>query len=407
MKLNIGHLQKLEVLIATGMPGAYKVLIFFLIQYVYSIKTLGAIASWQSIAQIIGFFTAIGWSALILVRVAKANTRKERVETFNSLSFMSAATLITCCTGILIFGEVFDHTKECYQITYWVIAWTFYQVPRHFMIALRSYRKAIALDISVILTSTTCILIATDEFISFWLALSMMAPGLIAFFLIQKGSNAKINKLNYEIKGLEFGLVNFLSGGISLSLIPLAAILEDDAFVGVLSLFVSTMGIALLIPRAISLNQLPTLAKIIDSPIALKKHATLMRRQISFSNILTSLACIAIATFIISSMATTLSTFHVSIAFGLIILQNTLSTQGLINSNILACRERSRNLLRINITTSVAFFLATMLITWKPTSYAFIYICLTTALLTIYRLYKTKHYVNLSNPPPSFSREGD
>lgn len=400
MKLNTGHFQKLEVLLATGMPGAYKVFIFFLIQYIYNIKTLGTIASWQSVAQIIGFFTAIGWSALILVRVAKADTTKERVEIFNRLSFMSAMTLIACCSGVLIFGTIFKNTIDSLQIVYWITAWTLYQVPRHYMIALREYRKAIALDIAVIGLSTCSILIVSAETASIWLALSMSSAGLIAFLLIQKGSNAdKTNLFGYEIKGLEFGLVNFLSGGISLSLIPLAAILENEAFVGVLSLFISTMGIALLIPRAISLNQLPKLAKIIDSPETLKKHLTLMHRQINLSNMLTSLVCLAIACTIISKMASTLSLTNVALAFILIIFQNALSTQGMINSNILACMERSRNLLKINITTSIVFFTSTALIMWKPTVHAFIYICLITVMLTIYRLHRTRHYVNLPPTP--------
>lgn len=402
MKLNTRHLQKLEILIATGMPGAYKVFIFFLIQYIYNIKTLGSIASWQSIAQIIGFLTAIGWSALILVRVAKAETTKARVETFNKLSFMSAITLIACCSGVIAFGAIFKNTNDTLQIVYWITAWTLYQVPRHYMIALREYRKAIMLDIVVITFSTCSILIVPAETASKWLAISMSSAGLIAFLLIQKGSNAdRTNLFGYDIKGLEFGLVNFLSGGISLSLIPLAAVLEDEYFVGVLSLFISTMGIALLIPRAISLNQLPTLAKIIDSPETLKTHTTLMRRQITLSNILTSLVCLAIATIIISKIANPLSLTNVALAFGLIILQNALSTQGMINSNILACRERSRNLLEINIRTSIVFFASTGLIISKPTAHAFIYICLIILILTIYRLHRTRHYANLPPPPRS------
>lgn len=391
------HFQKLEALIATGMPGAYKVLVFFLIQYVYDIKTLGAIASWQSIAQIIGFFTAIGWAALILVRVAKADTTKERVEEFNKLSLMAGVTLLVCCLATLAIGAVTQNISDSIQIVYWIAAWSFYQIPRHYQIALRAYRQAIAMDIFIIILSICAMLIAPAETVSFWLALSMLFTGAVTFIIIQKGSNTGKINFSYEIKGLEFGLVNFLSGGISLSLIPLAAMIESEAFVGVLSLFVSTMGIALLIPRAISLNQMPKLAKIVDLPKELASHSITMRKQITLSNLLTSLACIAIGLTIAFRMEHSIPLANVLIAFLLIILQSTLSTQGLINSNILACREKSRSLLKINAITSIVFFLSTALLILNSTNNAFIYICLSTVILTAYRLHKTKYYVYLTS----------
>ncbi len=47
--------QKLEAIIATGMPGGFKVIIFFLIQALYGTEILGNIASWFSLAQILAY----------------------------------------------------------------------------------------------------------------------------------------------------------------------------------------------------------------------------------------------------------------------------------------------------------------------------------------------------------------
>lgn len=392
-----GFIKKLEPVIATGMPGAYKVLIFFLIQHIYSIEILGNIASWQSIAQIIGYFTAIGWASLILVRVAKAETIKDRVEAFNRLCMMSAVTLAFCCCVIIVSGLLIGKLNESIQVAYWTIAWTFYQIPRHYFTALRAYRRAIALDVAILMLSTISILTAPAEAASIFLTLSMLASGLTALILIQRNSKAKKIYWNYETKGLEFGLVNFLGGGVSLSLIPLAAMLESDAFVGILSLFVSTMGIALLIPRAISIHQLPKISKLIDTPSILAIHITRMRQQITLSNILTSAICLTIGAAIILRSADAIHPFEIATTFFLIIIQNTVSTQGLIDANILICKEKSKNLLRVNIITSSAFLITVTIITWKPISHAFIYICLTTALLNIYRLNRTKHYANLAH----------
>ena len=378
------------------MPGAYKVLVFFLLQHIYNIEALGSIAFWQSTAQIIGYFTAIGWASLVLVRVAKAKTKKDGVEAFNRLCHMSLYTLITCCFCIISIGELFDRSNDAIQIALWTIGWTCYQMPRHYLIALRAYRKAILLDLSVITLSTISIITAPLEAASLCLALSMILTGLMTLVLIQQNTNAKIIHWEYELKGLEFGLVNFLGGGVSLSLIPLAAILESESFVGVLSLFISTMGIALLIPRAISVNQLPTLSKIVDAPEVLAAHIKRMRRQISLSNVGTSITCLAIGAIIIFRSIETIQPTSMAIIFLLITLQNTLSTQGLIDSNILICKEKSRSLLKINTATSTTFLIVIPIIIWKPMDHAFIYICLTTALLNLYRLNRTRHYAKLS-----------
>lgn len=392
MRINGGHLQKLEVLAATGMPGAYKVLIFFLIQQVYGLNVLGNIASWQSIAQILGFFTAIGWSSLILVRVAKAETNENRIEVFNRLTIMGGVTLLVSIIGAVLCGLLLDKVEDAIQVSYWLTAWTVYQLPRHYLIALKAYRNALYLDAAVVGLSIFSLATVSAEHASLWLALSMLAGGLATLCLIQKGGKTSASTIGYEIQGLEFGLVNFLSGGISLSLIPLAAYFEGEEFAGAVSLFISIAAIALLIPRAISLNQLPRLAQAIDDPRALATHTAPMRRQISFSNVLTSLICLVIGAVMLLQRPETLAGSNLTPVIFLLILQNTFSTQSIVDVNMLMAKEKSRYLLKINIFAFLVFFIITTIMIFEPIKNAFLYICLTITLLNLYRLYKIKRY---------------
>lgn len=376
------------------MPGAYKALIFVLIQQVYGLEILGDIASWQSIAQIVGFFTAIGWSSLILTRVARAETKASRGEAFYCLSMMAGFTLVICNICTLLIGTILDKNSDAIQISCWLTAWTLYQIPRHYFIALKAYRKALCLDIGIITLSISSIAASSAIHVSLWLALSMATGGLSAFLLIQKGTNSLLPKIGYDIKGLEFGLANFLSGGIPLSFIPLASYFEGEALAGAISLFISITAIALLIPRAISLNQLPKLAQCVDTPEKLTTHTAPMRRQVCLSNYFTSLLCLVIAILILLKFSKTLEAIYLAPILLLLTLQNTINIQGLIDSNILMAKEKSRILLKINITTSLAFFFITIAMAFSLTNHQFLYICLTSILINTYRLHQTRKFAN-------------
>ena len=374
------------------MPGVYKLLILFLIQHFYGLNILGDIASWQSIAQILSYFTAIGWSSLILVRIAKAKTTKERIEEFNRLSMMGGVTLLTVIFSLLLTSSIVENTEDALQITYWLVAWTMYQLPRHYLIALREYRKALLLDATVISLSIFSLIIAQANDASLLLSASMMTGGLASFYFIQKTGKASLPKFNYDIKGLEFGLVNFLSGGISLSLIPLASYFEGKSFAGAISLFISISAIALLLPRAISLNQLPTLANVVHNSAELAQRTRPMRSQIRLSNILTTLACIVIGAIVLVQTKERLAGEKLALCLLLITLQSTVSIQSLVNSNILMAAEKSRLLLKINTITSIVFLSTTMLLHFFLIKNAFLHICIAILVLNLYRLHKTRLY---------------
>ncbi|MNF60148.1 hypothetical protein D3C84_417570 [compost metagenome] len=382
------------------MPGAYKVLIFFLIQHLYSTESLGNIASWVSASQIIGFFTAIGWCALIVVRVAKADSQQSRLLALNNLTIMSLATLLFFTFAIFLIGELFNLENTAQQICYWTIAWTSYQIPRHYFIALTQYRRALAMDLSIILLSMLSFATGSEVNASAHLALAMFVPGVIAFFTLQFGAKPKQPEFGFDIKGLEFGLINFLTGGISLSLIPLAAYFEGKEFAGTLSLFISITAISLLLPRAISLKYLPELSANVNNHEKLKKTISTMKHQISICNLLSSITSALIAIFFISTSQTQ-SKYYLALTLSLLIIQNLINTKSLTDSNILMAHENSRSMLAVSTITSTIFFLLAISLCLTSLKGVFLYLCLALTAITYYRASTLKNKTKLINKSPS------
>lgn len=386
MRITAAQLEKVEVLVATGMPGAYKVLIFFLLQQFHGLELLGQIASWQSIAQILGFFTAIGWCSLILVRVAKQDAERERVAVFNGLLLMGVKTLFVLSALVLLVGLSVARLMDAWQLVIWTCAWSFYQMPRHYLIALKRYRQALVLDFSVILISMVSVYLAVGVEVSTALAASMFFCGFAALIYIQDNSLSGAWSVAYDVKGLEYGLVNMLSGSIALSIVPLAAYFEGQALAGVVSLFLAASGIALLMPRAISLNQLPQMARCADNLIDLKLIHVRSKRYITWCNFVTTVIGALIALFLTLTLEGGLDAVFTGLVLSLLVLQSTASTQSLVYANVLMAQERSRPILWINVQSFTVFLVGCLFFIVVPLIGAFLYICLLVLFLSLFRL---------------------
>ena len=384
-------LEKIEVLAATGMPGAYKIIIFYLLQEVHGLFLLGELASWQSIAQIFGFFTAIGWCSLILVRVAKAGIEKEKISIFNRLALMGLMTLIGLCLLIFIFCTFIGKPAVSLQIIIWLCAWTFYQMPRHYWIALKKYRQVLALDILIIITSILCITALDEQKVSFALATCMLSGGGVSFFVIQKGNWCGVD-FGYEIKGLEYGFANLLSGGIALSIVPLTSYFSGKDLAGAVSLFFALSGVALLLPRAISINKLPQISQLIDKPKELYKVINPINKKIKISNILTTSISFIMIVVVVWEFRDLLDVVEISVIFLIITLQGTVGTQSLIYANILMAREMSSGILKINIYSFLMYCSLILLLYFFSVDNAVTYICLMMLFLSCYRFLKMKNY---------------
>jgi len=388
------HIEKLEVLIATGMPGAYKVFIFFLLQQVHGLALLGQIATWQSIAQIFGFFTAIGWCSLIMVRVAKQEIEPDKVAAFNNLFLMSMATLAVVCALVMLTGISLSKILDAWQITLWICAWTFYQLPRHYLIALKRYRQALVMDSAIIASSTGFLFLTTEPNVSAMLVASMLICGCITILHIQKNNTDYNPSTSYDIKGLEYGLANLLTGGISLSIVPFAAHFEGKELAGAISLFMSISGVALLLPRALSLRQLPEISKKINNQNDTYKFFIKNKRQITICNTATTALSLITAAVTTYQFSDEINKSTILPILFLLTLQSTAGTQTLPYANILMAQERSKPALIINSQSFLLYLAAcSLLLTIQTTSPTF-YLCSIILVLSALRLFQIRSKIS-------------
>lgn len=380
-----GLTSKVEAIIATGLPGGYKVLLFLALQYFFGIGVLGHIASWFSIAQILSYFSAIGWCTLILVRIPKLTTEKERVTEFNKLALMSFSLLSVMIGILLIAGRFMNLSSDTSSIIFLLVGWSIYQLPRHYFLALRMYRKIIALDIVLIILTICSISLFPESLVSLVIGLNLLTISIVSYIIIfNKKSKFKFCKP--EFKGIEFGFTNFLTGGITLSIIPIAKFFEGEELAGIISIFITITAISLLLPRAISLNQLPLLSASISNKVKSINLIKVMVRDVRIVNIITNLINVGIALVILYLYAPEQYYYKLGLVFLFLITQSFINTLSLVDSNVIMAAEKSRTSLTINLKSSLIFFSVVIALLFYPTKLSFTIVCFVLIISSLYRL---------------------
>jgi hypothetical protein len=350
-------LRRFEVLVSTGSPGLYRVLIFFIVERIFSLSELGKAASGMAGAQIASYATAVGWLTLALVRLPAVSTRREAVETF--YQFASMSLLTTLLVSLFAAGAArmnllpFGLSSFLWQL--W--GWTSYQMGRHYFVAFRSYRTIITLDALLIVLTIGAL--QAFHFLR-WspataIGLALIAIASIMFALI--GIPATLpNVKRFEGKGLEFGFTNLLSGGISLVIVPAAEKLCGASFAGLVSLLASITAIGMLLPRAVSLAQLPLLARLKGDRKEIGGIVGEMKRAILLSSFGTFAANLGFVFAIVIWKTTDEHQRLLGVVCGVFLcVQCSVGVLGTVNSNVMMVFERSRQSAVINIKTGLMF----------------------------------------------------
>ncbi|VWB45039.1 hypothetical protein BLA6863_02021 [Burkholderia lata] len=350
-------LGRLEALVCTGAPGLYRVLTFWVIQRIYSLDELGRAASSLSIAQMIAFFTAIGWATLILVRVPASDGKQAARDAFYSLVSMAGWTTVAAtlaCVLVFATGLVMFDLGGVVALMW---GWTAYQLSRHFFVSTRRYRVAIAFD--CLLIAGSCALLRGGTYhgysASLCLAVALIAVAVAMFVTIGAPARHAVS-MRIDAKGLQFGLTNFLSGGIALAIVPAAKAMCGASFAGMLSLFASVTAIGNLLPRAISISQLPDLVKRKRDKAPLDATLGIMRRNIDLSNVVVLAANLAMVAGLTCYYGIDGRGTYVTLAGGVLMaILCAAGVLGVVGSNVMMAFEQSAVTARINIGTSTLF----------------------------------------------------
>lgn len=345
---------------ATGMPGLYRVIAFFGVQKIYSLGELGTAASAFSVAQILAYFTAIGWASLILVRVPAARGRDTALQRFYELLCMGGMSAVVVCAGVLLWARFFESDISGHEIIAILIGWSAYQLTRHYFLAHRKYRRVIAYDL--VLLAVTAFFVMALHWLGVpagWpLGIALVAVGI--FMLVNIGWPGRLPRdWKFEPKGLEFGFTNFLSGGIALSLVPIANLANGARFAGIISLIASFSLISALIPRAISMYRLPELSRLVSDGQPLTVLTTQTAREVALACGAAFLVNSGIVLMIVFYKGADADAFWYTLVCGLAICaQGCISMLGMAYSSVLMVREESRMSVTINLVSCGAFVAA-------------------------------------------------
>jgi hypothetical protein len=352
------------VLAAVAMPGVYRLILFVIIENLFGMTELGRFANDVSIIFLIGFFTAVGWAGMVMIRVPQ-NPGIAKLRILFSIARFSFMWLLPSIPLIFLLNKL-DIIFNPFLSSVLLVGWTFFMLFRKFFIAIKKYEFLLLAEI-ILLTCTVVTLIVFKNipeivpYLAFAIPCIVMSflGGIVAFVIVRKDGKVFSNDVQGIARtGFEFGLNNFVGGGKTLALTPLVVHLAGENYGGLLGLLSSLLGIMVLFPRTLSQYHLPDLARFVQNAdyASFKAHLSLFRRQIYFSiSGICLLSIIVWAALGYTSYAARVDMPGASIVFYLMLLALAVDQVVIPEANSLMVRELSTIMLTVNIGASTLF----------------------------------------------------
>ena len=344
------------------------------IEAMYGLGVLGQFSNDISIVSLLMFFSAIGWTNLILVWVPPA----KEIERFQIIHMLVRNAIPICAIGGVIIG-VLGFLGLAFEPGFMIlllIGWSGYQFIRHYLLSLKNYQLLFAIDITnIVITMTLLVLLCNGSdgpYIAMAASLVAITIGMLSYVyskLARTGFGLDKKRQKAMRIGLEYGIANFMSAGMSLLLAPTTVHILGKPYGGLVGLVTNFLGIILLFPRAISFYYFPELAKL--DKLSTQNFFSQYRKFQRFLNLslligtLGALLIVGIAGVLIYSEASSLDS---AIWIFFLLLLNTVITQIAVpDSNRLVIKQQSRFMAEINIVAFVMFSGCLAILFWSTT----------------------------------------
>jgi len=257
-------LNKLFLIITTGLPGIHKLIFFFFIESYLGVFTLGEFSNDYYIIQFFIIFNALGLSSLLMVNLPKKNALDE-IKNYSSIInvTMLFGLLISFPLIVLLYETNILYTIfDAYLL---LVGMSGNLIVRHYFLALKMYKHIFIFDLLVLLFF---LLVFT---ITYFLEVKISILELVA--IIYLGSYISFLTY-YKMKvlrniipkkeiylALNVGLVNAFSAGVYFVLIPLVNKKLGVEYAGLIGIIFTISSLLVLIPRAMSMYFLPDISK--------------------------------------------------------------------------------------------------------------------------------------------------
>lgn len=357
-------LQRVEVLAVTAAPGGQRLLHFALVQAVCGTEALGRFANDLSIAMMLGLFSAVGWSALVLARVPVAAAGQSAAVMLGLARGAGLFTLLACLGLPLLAwgGWVFEPAWTALLLA----GWTAYTLARHYGLALACYRRLLVLETALVVLLVAGLGLFGDG--RPWLAYAALAVptalfGAVALALLAtraRGGDARLPPGSLRTAG-EQAALNFVSGGMSMVLVPCTVQVAGAAYGGLVALIGSLTSVLLLFPRALSFNALPALARVVHHQGVGEVRSVLGSLRRNLLRVNSGLSLLAVAAWGVLVWQGQRADFALAGASAIFLLQLASFYVGqlvLPEANYLQTVEETRLPLRVNVLSLILFVLA-------------------------------------------------
>lgn len=359
--------QRSLVLLVTALPGIQRLLQIVVVEALFGVGELGKFANDLAVIGIIGMFTAVGWSSLIMTRVPlRRGYRRLQV----ALGLTGYAMLSTLMGGaaLWILGAI-DLVFYPLPAIVLLFSWSGYQLVRHFGLAKKAYHTLLFMEVGTLVCTILLLAVWHDNLGEVYLVFSLPWGILFLAAIIMAGVMLRRRRVRYcvvqrrtTLTGLEFGLTNFASGGMPMLLVPLATQTAGAAYAGLMGLLSAYLAVLQLFPRAISVENMPGMAQTAQLRRVQEIRGLLQQLKTRIGFITLAAVVVAGAAWLGlgSLFYSTLFYLPYSTAlFGLLMLHFALTQIAIADANYLAVIERSRTLLQINLFALALFSLLT------------------------------------------------
>ncbi|WP_147154745.1 hypothetical protein [Pseudoalteromonas tetraodonis] len=267
-------------MISTGLPGLIRLLVFLVVETEYNLIDFGHFASDLSLVQLISFFTAISWAALVMTTVTQSEQPERAL--FKVMNTGVVYLLLFCLIPFVLYK--LDIIKDSLGTICFIVGWMFYQISRHYIITKKEFTRIIIFDSLNLLLFIIVLFLGVTPLI----ALTLSHLTFVVFNLPKlKHYSLSLVTIEQQLNGLKNGLSTFLLGLGVYSLPVIFGLVLGAEYSVLMGLSTSLLIMIQLVPRSISAYFLPTISKTLlsDKTFALKMH----RQQVFYTIISTAL----------------------------------------------------------------------------------------------------------------------
>jgi len=269
------------LLLTTAAPGGIRLLQLSLFAAFYGLTASGIAASAMNVAQLLGTVTAVGFCALLLVRLPSSTQGSARRHMVGRLLLASLLTTM----AVLVIGSIVALVMRRVEwfgcVSLLVVGWTVQQLARHSLIGLKRYLLVLVHDLIFLGASVVMLWIGRSgsfDLLPFSIAFATccMTSAAVPFFAYSpKGLFSACVPTRADVgPGLGMGMNNLMSAAPALLLVPTVSLFVGHSTAGLIAFASSVLNVLGLIPRAMSLN---SLAKMTDRGHIALAAATLKR----------------------------------------------------------------------------------------------------------------------------------